>query len=293
MRYPSLFFGLVLVLSSCVSQQNQELSQRYYNIGNDFYKQKRYSDAVKYYSDALDKNPALNVAFVNYGLALIELRRFKEAETQLNKAQRIDPQNTIVLSALGYLSYQEGNYKQAADWLEQSVKVNPYNPDTFFNLGIALQKDHRYSESQQAFEQVKELRDPKNLPQDILHYQGANLLQLGQKEEGLKLYEEYFSTQGRSDQAYQGLYDYYVSTKNYQAGDEKLTEFQKKTGPNSLASFLQAELAYLYLKNNALGDSRLQEAVNRGFRDKEKLQALIAKLSGNSKKQASTLLEGL
>ncbi len=293
MKFLSLLLNISIFLFSCASSSTQKrsLAERYYNIATDYYNEENYAQAVAYYKLAQAEDPNLKVLLLNYGLALIEEGDYQLAEQQLKQAHAINSRNTLCLSALGYLKFRSKQYKEAAAWYQQSSMANPYNPQTFYNLGIVQQYIGNYQASQQAFDKVAELQDPKKQPNELRRFAALNQLHLGDEEKAMELYGEYFSERGSNEQIFQDIYDFYSKTQQYDKLQETFRLFEKSLSGNPLASFLLAQLYYFQLADRKQGREHLKNAIERRFRDIERMQNLVKKLKGQERQLAQKLLD--
>ncbi len=289
----SLFSLLVLLqlLFSCVSTRQRQLAERYYNIATDYYNSPDYKQAVSYYELALKEDPNLKIVYLNYGLALIEIGNYQEAEQQLVRAYAVDARNSVCLSALGYLNFRAEKYLVAADWYRKSVEINKYNPETFYNLGIVEQYAGNYLASQQAFDKIPELQAPDEWPTELRRFTALNALHLGDEENAMALYGEYFAERGKDQQVFEDVYRFYSENAQYDKIPETFQIFEESLSNNPLASFLLAELYYLKLNNATLGREKLKEAVTRRFRDQERQAELVGQLRGSERAAAQKILD--
>ena len=284
-------FCLMLVLGSCVSAAERRLAERYYNIASDYYADKNYPKAVSYYELALAEDPNLKVLYLNYGLALLEVQNYSEAERQLLRAYAIDQRNTLSLSALAYLNFRAKKYAAAVDWYRKSIEINEYNPQTYYNIGIVEQYMKNYVASQQAFDQAAELQPPKDLPVEMRRFAALNALYLGEEEQALRLYDEYFALNGESEEIFEDVHDFYKQKELYQKIIEVFASFEESLSGKALPAFLLARLYYLELDDPVLGETNLKAAIERGFRDQKRLDGVIRQLRGDVRKAAKGLLE--
>ncbi|WGK68305.1 tetratricopeptide repeat protein [Candidatus Haliotispira prima] len=270
---------------------NRQFAERYYNIATDYYNDKDYKRAVSYYDLALKQDRNLKVIHLNYGLALIEVRDYEKAEQQLLRSYGVDARNTLCLSALGYLNFRAEKYDTAATWYRRSIAINEYNPQTYYNLGIVEQRVGDYEASQKAFDKVTELQPANNMPKELRRFSALNELYLGNEEKSMVLYEEYFSESSSNEKVFQDAYDFYTGKDLYEKVPEVFKLFEKSLSNTPLASYLLAELYYLKLNNPVLGQQNLKVAIQRGFRDQERLENLVRQLKGSQRSAAQKLLD--
>jgi tetratricopeptide (TPR) repeat protein len=74
-------------------RDGQYSAQAAYNLGLIYYKMKNYQESIRYYSEAVNRNPENIMFLYAYGFALSEFGNLEEASMQMNKVLSIDPGN--------------------------------------------------------------------------------------------------------------------------------------------------------------------------------------------------------
>ncbi len=97
----------------------------------------RTDQAVRYYEEALHRDPENHVVLNNYGYLLADRgERLEEAEKMIRKALQKRPREPAYLDSLGWVYYQKGQYKEALPLIEQAVKSDPHNAEVRYHLGM-------------------------------------------------------------------------------------------------------------------------------------------------------------
>ena len=154
------------------------------------------------------------------------------------RSYSLDQRNTLSLSALGYLSFRAQKYGAAAEWYRKSAEINKYNPQTYYNIGIVEQYMKNYAASQQAFDKIAELQPPDEQPAELRRFTALNTLHLGEEEQAIKQYGEYFELNGDNEQIFQDVYDFYAEKGQYEKIVEIFASFEESLSGKALPAFL-------------------------------------------------------
>ncbi|KAL6594606.1 hypothetical protein ACP70R_048344 [Stipagrostis hirtigluma subsp. patula] len=96
--------------------------------GNEYFKQKKYAQAVECYSRSIGLSPTA-VAFANRAMAYLKLRRFKEAEDDCTEALNLDDRYIKAYSRRITARKELGKLKKAMDDAEFAISLDPNNPE--------------------------------------------------------------------------------------------------------------------------------------------------------------------
>jgi len=133
-------------LVSLTTGTPQELEHQ----GDQLRAQKRYLDAVDYYSAAIAQNPT-PLLFNKKGIALLFLQRNKEAQKCFEKAVAIDKNSAEGLNNLGFVAQIEKRYNRAVKYYEKALAVRPNSPTFHYNLGAAYFSKHQFDKAAQEY----------------------------------------------------------------------------------------------------------------------------------------------
>lgn len=128
------------------------------DVGQFYYRQSRYSEAVKHWTEVTRLAPHLGRGFHNLGAALNDLGRYAEAEQSFKRALELDV-NANTLIGLGSILTYQGRIPESVPYFEQAVKVGPANHIMLSNLGDVYRLTGRASEARSAYQQALELAD--------------------------------------------------------------------------------------------------------------------------------------
>jgi hypothetical protein len=108
-------------------------SQR--NIGNAYYEQGKYIEAVGEFQKVVASGKALATDHFNLGLALMQANKLDEALGELTTARQMDPKLVAADYNLGILYKRELRYPDAEAALKRVIAADPEDPAAWFNLG--------------------------------------------------------------------------------------------------------------------------------------------------------------
>ncbi len=136
------------------------------NLGNIFFRDSEYDDALVYLNKALEVDPTnLNaikqIAFVYDAKG--EKDRASEAYLEAIKA---DPENTDLHYNLGVLYFQQEKWQDAANEFIRVTELSPLEVDGLFNAGLAYGRMKDFTEAEKYLELAFELT-PESL--DVVH----------------------------------------------------------------------------------------------------------------------------
>ena len=134
----SLFLSAVLFISSlALAQSKRELN----NDGVDLYKTKKYADAEVKFKKGLEKDPELFQGHFNLGDAYYKQRRYDEAiQSYKNSLQFTEHKEnqSKVYHNIGNSLLKQQKYQESIGAYKNSLKQNPDDLETKYNLSYAL-----------------------------------------------------------------------------------------------------------------------------------------------------------
>jgi tetratricopeptide (TPR) repeat protein len=137
--------------------------------GNRAYAKGRYTDAEVDYKKALAKNPKSKEAELNLGNAYYKQQRFDEALRQYAHAgegmKSPDEQSAAYYNA-GNSLYRMEKYREAVGAYKQALKINPKDDDARYNLAMALEKLKQQQQNQQNKQQQQQQQQQQNQQQN-------------------------------------------------------------------------------------------------------------------------------
>jgi len=132
-----------------------------YALGSLYWKQIRYDDATREFTEILKREPNEPRASFNLGDIYLTNGDATKAVPFLEIAVKIFPAEFDTRFALGRAYLLTNKYQTAIEQLEIAVKLRPEIAEGFYQLGLALQKSGRREEAKTAFKKAQELQKAK------------------------------------------------------------------------------------------------------------------------------------
>ena len=165
--------------------------------------QKRWSDAVDYYTRAIALIPKPQkkdwVYWYNRGTSFERLKQWPRAEADLLKALQLAPDQPLVLNYLGYSWIDQNmNLKKGLQLIEKAVELKPDDGYIVDSLGWAHYKLGNYAEAVKYLERAVELRPEDPTLNDHL---GDALWRVGREREARYQWEQALSLKAEPEDA--------------------------------------------------------------------------------------------
>merc|ERR1719282_181194 len=129
----------------------QEAKQR----GNDFFREKKFPEAIKEYEEAVKRAPNDAAIRNNLSAALTKIMDFNGAKTQVEKALELDPAYTKAWARKGDIEMAFKEYHKAMDSYKKGLEIDPQNATCKEGLRKVTQQIN-FGRSQMTDEQKKE-----------------------------------------------------------------------------------------------------------------------------------------
>ncbi|CAL5402045.1 unnamed protein product [Camellia sinensis] len=97
-------------------------------LGNEFFKQKKFKEAIDCYSRSIALSPTA-VAYANRGMAYLKIRRFQEAEDDCTEALNLDDRYIKAYSRRSTARKELGKLKESMEDAEFAMRLEPLNQE--------------------------------------------------------------------------------------------------------------------------------------------------------------------
>nr|XP_043613591.1 RNA polymerase II-associated protein 3 [Erigeron canadensis] len=97
-------------------------------LGNEFFKQRKYKEAVDCYSKSIALSPTA-VAYANRAMAYLKLKRFQEAEDDCTEALNLDDRYIKAYSRRSTARKELGKLKDSKDDADFALRLEPHNKE--------------------------------------------------------------------------------------------------------------------------------------------------------------------
>ncbi|WP_397539409.1 tetratricopeptide repeat protein [Rummeliibacillus pycnus] len=103
--------------------------------------EKRYEDAAKAFTQAIEANPEEPVGYINFGNLLASMDDIERAERFFQKAITLDENAATAYYGLANLYYNSERYMEAAKLYERSIRNGIEGADAYYMLGKSFEHE--------------------------------------------------------------------------------------------------------------------------------------------------------
>jgi len=166
-----------------------DYARTFINLGNGYYEQGRYGDAIDQYRRGLEMNPYSDEAHAAIGMAQYNLGKGDLAVASFRRALMLNPRNMIAQNGMAMVSedaqeqashleaairynpnvpelhnnlcyslVQGGDYERAVEECSESIRLDSANAYARYNLGYAYQRQGRLDEAVEEYAAALRLR---------------------------------------------------------------------------------------------------------------------------------------
>ena len=126
--------------------------------GNQAFKEKKYDEALKLYSEAKAKSPNSAGPYLLAGSTLIVMERYDDARKELNKAIDLNPKNPRGYSLLGSSYYKQKRYREALKVFDSGLKIAPESYEMHNKVGLVYRDQEEYRRAIESFDRAVKIR---------------------------------------------------------------------------------------------------------------------------------------
>jgi tetratricopeptide (TPR) repeat protein len=105
--------------------------------------EKRYEDAVKAFTEAIEQNPEDPVGYINFGNVLAAMNEIERAERFFQKAITLDEKAATAYYGLANLYYNSERFLEAAKLYQKSLEYGIEGADSYYMLGKCFEKENQ------------------------------------------------------------------------------------------------------------------------------------------------------
>lgn len=172
---------------------NPNRHDAYYNLGNLYYYQDRFLEAIKEYRRSLDLNPSFALSWLNLGLSARSTDQLALSKIALQRCVLLDPRSIRAWCNYGITCHQLEKFEQAIQAYFKALSLDPEHGPTLLNLGQALNASNRHPEAVEYLQAASSLTLQEDCGDALFNLALTRLL-LGDYKKGWELYECRFKT---------------------------------------------------------------------------------------------------
>jgi Ca-activated chloride channel family protein len=159
--------GLINIFLSCAffifsAAVNAQSDKKFVRQGNREYENKKFSDSEISYRKAIDKNKESKDAVFNVGDALYKQNKFEDAGKQFTESTNLNDDKTkksAGLYNLGNSLLKANKVQESIEAYKKSLKLRPDNNEAKYNLAYAQDMLKQQQEKQQQQQKDKDKQD--------------------------------------------------------------------------------------------------------------------------------------
>ncbi|HLZ56640.1 MAG TPA: serine/threonine-protein kinase [Ktedonosporobacter sp.] len=126
-------------------------------IGNSYYDQREFEEALLAYEEALAIDPNYSLAYIGKGIALRNLQRYEEALSAYERAMQLAPSDPVAYNNKSLVLNNLGRYRESLIFSQRALQLNAVYPAAYVNMSYALRELQRYNEALVACDHAIEL----------------------------------------------------------------------------------------------------------------------------------------
>ena len=123
-------------------------------IGNTYFVEKKYDQALDYYNKAIAQDRNYAVSFVNAGDALMEKGDAQAALSKYQQAVLLDPNLNEVLLKMAQIYCNKALYEEAVECCKKVLATDPDDGDANYFMGAALKNLDQVRQAQEYFKKA-------------------------------------------------------------------------------------------------------------------------------------------
>jgi tetratricopeptide (TPR) repeat protein len=136
-------------------------SQAWIRLGGLYFDNRKYDEAEKLLSEAIEMFPNDFAVNLILGLSLAQNTKSEEAEPYLLKAVQLNRNDVTALSAYAFTLSQLGREEEAVEYLKNALRIEPNDVNLLGQLGLSYNNLEYMAESDSVYEVALEI-DPNN-----------------------------------------------------------------------------------------------------------------------------------
>jgi len=140
-----LFFIITLYCTELFSEN----ANNYFNRAENYFKDRKYKDAIYYYKKSVEKNPYYTIAIYKIGKSYYSINRIDNAIKYYKKALNTNPNYLPALNSIGYAYISKGKNSTALSYFKKALDISPLNYDALVGMARVyfIYSDYEKSEN--------------------------------------------------------------------------------------------------------------------------------------------------
>ena len=268
--------------------------EKYCNMGVNQFNKRNYSKALKYFEDALKKNPHNVNAWNGKGSAIFNMSNWGDSLECFDKALEINPTHPMALLNKATMLFRRSQFNESLKFYNKYLEINPNHRTSLLNKANILTRITRFTEAidclnkiQQINESIKEDYSSKNeyfnLLNRILNDKGIALSGLREYDESMNMLDKALEIIPGDARALNNKKITQIEKKLFESGDFiYIDKFAKKhddvfrygvVGYRYAEEYYTSKYNYIWIRGG-IGDGNIEIELQR-FQDLLKSKGYI------------------
>lgn len=265
----AMVYSLPATALTLANSSVQMSAQEFFRTGVEQMQSQNYSEAVQYFTNAIDLKDGFSAAFSNRCLAYLQLGEYESAIQDCTEAVSLNSQNTESFLNRGLAHYNQGNYLEAIADYNQVIKLKPIDFRAYYNRALAKSDLQDYQQAINDYNYALSLMPVQDTFQlaEVYNDRGTTRLMLNDAVGAIADFSQAIHLNQQDYRTYFNRACANQRISNYTPAIEDLT-VALKLNPNYAEAYANRGIAYYQLGNErqALLDLR-KAAQNFLFQD--------------------------
>ncbi len=118
-------------------QSNPEYKKAYLKSAHIYIEQQKYDDALAYFDELVIQNPKVSFSYFAKGLIFTEKKDYKSAIQNYQQAIQLNPKFAAFYISLAVAFYKSDRLDEGIEWISNIIKADGTNPFAFYGLAYA------------------------------------------------------------------------------------------------------------------------------------------------------------
>ncbi|MCX6557229.1 MAG: sulfatase-like hydrolase/transferase [Candidatus Aminicenantes bacterium] len=149
--------GQAIELVSAILGRDPEIIDGRMLLGNLFFKDKRYGEALAVYREVIRRKPDYNFAMLNVVNCLMALKQYDQAEKEIHAFRVVFPRDPTFLQLLGQVAAQRQQLDAALDLFRQALAIDPKYAEAYTKMGEIYFQRQDLTNAERCFARAQEI----------------------------------------------------------------------------------------------------------------------------------------
>lgn len=181
-----------LLYQKCMENKGYRLVNEYTitRKGNEFFFNKQYEEALKYYDRAAYDNPDTPFIYHNMATCYYYLKKYDSALKNFEKAISLEPNFSLAYVGRGLVKMNKNSHDKAFSDFEKANSLDPKSPYPHMGKGMYFYDKKKFLEAKEELNKSVSLARKESEVDESFYYLGLTHLKLKDKAEALENFKK-------------------------------------------------------------------------------------------------------